>query len=63
MGNIAYNPIVNPIPNYMQNPYIMRQKQQAISQRKDSRGANEGVSAVNDLDINQAQYKNEIKQY
>jgi len=28
----SYNPITNPIPNITQNPYILRQKQRAISE-------------------------------
>jgi hypothetical protein len=40
-GGYTYNPIVNPIPNYMQNPYIMRQKQMALNVRNSSRGSEE----------------------
>ncbi len=29
----AYNPITNPIPNFSQNPYILRQKQAAMALR------------------------------
>lgn len=34
IGNgVVYNPITNPIPNYNQNPYVMKQKMKAMSGR------------------------------
>ncbi len=34
--SVGYNPITNPIPNFSQNPYILRQKQLAMSIRGNS---------------------------
>ncbi len=40
---VAYNPITNPIPNFTQNPYILRQKQMAMSSR-----VNDGATPTTD---------------
>lgn len=32
-GSVKYDPIINPIPNYIQNPYILKQKQMALDGR------------------------------